>query len=387
MAGEGLTKKQAMNNLVILIRNKLLHFLYVSTLKPIYFRRDPEEVHDVMIQIGEFLGRYAITRNITSLVFCFTHPMLEQNIFGMHFSNPIGLAAGFDKDALLTDILPSVGFGFEEIGSITGEPCQGNPKPRLWRLKRSRSLVVYYGLKNEGCEKVSARLHQKKFKIPIGTNIAKTNSPGTVETTAGISDYVKAFRQLVDVGQYFTINISCPNTFGGELFTEPDRLDQLLSAIDLVPTKKPIFLKLSPDLKEEQLEAILQICKHHRVNGFICSNLTKIRDTEKINDEAIPSWGGISGKAVEDLSNAQIRFIYKKMGNEYAIIGCGGIFSAEDAYVKIKAGASLVQLITGMIFEGPQLISEINRGLVQLLKKDGFQSIVEARGAGKLHPQ
>ena len=313
--------------------------------------------------------------------------MLEQNIFGMHFSNPIGLAAGFDKDALLTDILPSVGFGFEEIGSITGEPCQGNPKPRLWRLKRSRSLVVYYGLKNEGCEKVSARLHQKKFKIPIGTNIAKTNSPGTVETTAGISDYVKAFRQLVDVGQYFTINISCPNTFGGELFTEPDRLDQLLSAIDLVPTKKPIFLKLSPDLKEEQLEAILQICKHHRVNGFICSNLTKIRDTEKINDEAIPSWGGISGKAVEDLSNAQIRFIYKKMGNEYAIIGCGGIFSAEDAYVKIKAGASLVQLITGMIFEGPQLISEINRGLVQLLKKDGFQSIVEARGAGKLHPQ
>lgn len=363
------------------MRNKLIHFFYVKALKPIYFLRDPEEVHDAMTRIGEFLGKYALTRKITSLLFSFSHPMLEQNILGIHFPNPIGLAAGFDKDALLTDIIPSVGFGFAEVGSITGEPCEGNPKPRLWRLKKSRALVVYYGLKNEGCEKIAGRLRSKNFKIPIGTSIAKTNSPSTIETEAGINDYLKAFRRLIDIGHYFTINISCPNAFGGEPFTEPDRLNRLLSIIDSVSAKKPIFLKISPDLNEEQVNAILRVCENHRIHGFICSNLTKNRNLSKIRDQIIPEKGGISGKVTEELSNAQIRFIYRKTGNKYIIIGCGGIFSATDAYTKIKAGASLLQLITGMIFEGPQLISEINRGLVQLLKKDDFQNIQEARGS------
>ena len=370
-----------MKNLTIAMRNKLIHFFYVKALKPIYFLRDPEEVHDAMTRIGEFLGKYALTRKITSLLFSFSHPMLEQNILGIHFPNPIGLAAGFDKDALLTDIIPSVGFGFAEVGSITGEPCEGNPKPRLWRLKKSRALVVYYGLKNEGCEKIASRLRSKNFKIPIGTSIAKTNSPSTIETEAGINDYLKAFRQLIDIGHYFTINISCPNAFGGEPFTEPDRLNRLLSIIDSVSAKKPIFLKISPDLNEEQVNAILRVCENHRIHGFICSNLTKNRNLSKIRDQIIPEKGGISGKVTEELSNAQIRFIYRKTGNKYIIIGCGGIFSATDAYTKIKAGASLLQLITGMIFEGPQLISEINRGLVQLLKKDDFQNIQEARGS------
>ncbi|MDP3093318.1 MAG: quinone-dependent dihydroorotate dehydrogenase [bacterium] len=373
-----------MNNLTIAARNKLFHFFYANILKPIYFRLDPEEVHNAMTRIGKFLGQRAITRKATSLSFSFTHPMLEQNLLGIHFPNPVGLAAGFDKDALLTDILPCVGFGFAEVGSITGEPCEGNPKPRLWRLKESRSLLVYYGLKNQGCEKIAGRLRSKNFKIPLGTSIAKTNSLATVETEAGINDYLKAFRQFVDIGHYFTINISCPNAFGGEPFTEPDRLNRLLLAIDAVSTKKPIFLKMSPDLSEEQIDAILRVCENHRIHGFICGNLTKNRSALKMGDQIVPEKGGISGKPTEELSNAQIRFIYRKSGGKYIIIGCGGIFSAIDAYTKIKAGASLVQLITGMIFEGPQFISEINRGLVQLLKKDGFQNIREARGAEKL---
>lgn len=348
-----------------------------------YFRRDPENVHDTMMRMGQVLGKYAVTRKIISILFSFSHPMLEQNILGIHFPNPIGLSAGFDKDALLTDILPCVGFGFMEAGSITGEPCEGNAKPRLWRLKESRSLVVYYGLKNEGSEKIAGRLRSKNLKIPVGTSIAKTNNPATIETEAGIHDYQKAFRQFVDVGHYFTINISCPNAFGGEPFTDPQKLDRLLSVIDNISTKKPIFLKLSPDLSTEQVDAILRICENHRIGGFICSNLTKNRNTSKIVDRVVPEKGGMSGKVVEDLSNAQIRFIYQKAGNKYIIIGSGGVFSAADAYTKIKAGASLVQLITGMIFEGPQLISEINRGLVQLLKKDNFQNIEEARGAEK----
>jgi len=373
-----------MNNLTIAARNKLLNFFYTKTLKPIYFCRDPEDVHDAMTRLGQFLGKHTITRKMTSVGFSFSHPVLKQDLLGIHFLNPVGLAAGFDKDARLTDILPSVGFGFVEVGSITGEPCEGNPKPRLWRLKESQALVVYYGLKNEGCEKIAVRLRSKNFGIPIGTSIAKTNSPATVETESGINDYLKAFRQFVDIGHYFTINISCPNAFGGEPFTDPDRLDRLLLAIDAISSKKPVFLKISPDLNEEQTDAILLVCESHRIHGFICSNLTKKKRFAKIYDRKMPGKGGISGKAVEELSNAQIRFIYRKTGEKYIIIGCGGIFSAADAYTKIKAGASLVQLITGMIFEGPQLVSEINRGLVQLLKKDGFQNIREARGREKL---
>jgi dihydroorotate dehydrogenase len=248
-------------------------------------------------------------------------------------------------------------------------------------LKKSRALVVYMGLKNRGCEKISERLRRKKFEIPIGTNIAKTNCFETVETDAGIDDYVKAFSHFVEIGDYFTINISCPNAYGGEPFTDPDLLEKLLTAIDDIPTRKPIFLKLSPDLTEKQVEGIIAVCGKHRVNGFLCGNLTKNRKSSKILDENVPETGGISGKVVEDLATEQIRFIYQKSKGKYIIIGCGGVFSAEDAYKKIKAGASLVQLITGMIFEGPQIISEINRGLVELFKKDGFKNISEACGA------
>ncbi len=369
-----------MKNWFVALRNKIVHFFYVVLLKPIYFARDPEDVHDTMTKVGVFLGKCNIMRWATSALFNFSDPALEQNILGVHFPNPIGLAAGFDKDAQLIDILPSVGFGYEEVGSITGEPCKGNPKPRLWRLKKSNSLVVYYGLKNEGAEKIATRLRGKKFRFPIGTSVAKTNSADTVETQAGIGDYVKAFTQFVDIGDYFTINISCPNAFGGEPFTDSEKLEALLSAIDKIETKKPIFLKLSPDLSEEQITAILGVCARHRVHGFISTNLTKKRDNKKILDCEVPTQGGISGKVVGDLSNAQIRFIYKKTQGKYIIIGCGGISSAEDAYAKIKAGASLLQLITGMIFEGPQVVSEINRGLVVLLKKDGYKNIAEVVG-------
>ena len=371
-----------MKNLLILIRNELFRVSYIFLLKPILFCFDPEKTHDFMTRVGVFLGKYSIARWKTKLFFSFSHPSLEQDILGIHFQNPVGLAAGFDKDALLTDILLHVGFGFEEVGSITGEECAGNKGLRLWRLKKSKALVVNYGLKNDGCEKIAERLKNKKFKIPIGTNIAKTNSPETVDTEAGVNDYMKAFSEFTNIGDYFVINISCPNAFGGEPFTDTTKLDFLLKEIDKIETKKPIFLKISPDLNEKQVEDILNVCEHHRINGFVCSNLTKNRDNTKIKDSTASCKGGISGKVVDDLSTKQIRFIYQKTKGKYTIIGCGGIFSAEDAYKKIKAGASLVELITGMIFEGPQLINEINRGLVFLLQKDGFKNLNEAIGRG-----
>lgn len=377
-----------MQNPFISVRNGFIKFGYKTFLKPIFFKRDPEDVHDSMNKVGKILGRFALGRGLTKAMFYYKNPALEQNILGIKFPNPIGLAAGFDKNAELTQILPEVGFGFEEVGSITGEYCAGNPKPRLWRLKKSKSLVVYYGLKNDGCEKISARLaeqiQKRPFKFPVGISIAKTNNAQTCETQAGIKDYVKAFKHFTHIGDYITINISCPNAFGGEPFTEPHKLEALLTETDKIPCNKPIFLKISPDLSKEQLDQILQIVSKHKVDGIICANLTKKRENHKIHkDDFIPEVGGISGKVQEDLSNEQIRYIYKKshtLHRKLVVIGCGGVFTAEDAYKKIKAGASLIQLITGMIYEGPQAISSINMGLAELLKKDGYKNISEAVG-------
>lgn len=220
--------------------------------------------------------------------------------------------------------------------------------------------------------------------MPIGISIAKTNCKQTVDKKAGIEDYLKAFLTLKDLGNYITINISCPNAFGGQPFTNVTDLNDLLTEIDKVPCSKPIFLKLPPDLNFAELEAIIKVCDNHRVQGFICTNLTKDRTnkdiTDQLKDYDIKMLGGISGKPIKDLSTKIIKYIYRQTKGKYVIIGCGGIFSTKDAYEKIKAGASLVQLITGMIFEGPQLISEINQGLVELLSKDGYKNISEAIG-------
>ncbi len=369
-----------MKQAVFRIRNRLNGVLYTQIIKRIFFRIDPETIHDRMLEVGAFLGSNMATRELTAAIFSYSDKMLEQNICGIRFNNPVGLAAGFDKNAKLTKILPAVGFGFIEVGTITGEPCQGNPKPRLWRLKKSRGLLINYGLKNDGCEKISERLKNKEFKIPLGVNVGKTNSKKTAYLQAGLNDYAKAYRAFSDIGSYSTINISCPNAFGGEPFTTADKLDQLLKTIGKIPSKKPVFIKISPDLSKKQLDEILKISDKHKVAGFICSNLTKNRNNAKIVDKLDSTTGGISGKPLEDLSNECIRYIYSKTKGKFVIIGCGGIFSAEDAYLKIKLGASLVQLITGMIFEGPQLISDINLNLVKLLKRDGFSNISEAVG-------
>src|SRR3989338_11185184 len=214
---------------IIYLRNCITRFLYKNLAKPIFFRFDPEIVHDRMINIGRFLGKHNITRKITSIVYSYSNKKLEQTILDIKFPNPIGLSAGFDKDAILTDIISSVGFGFVEVGSITGEPCEGNPKPRLWRLKKSKSLVVYYGLKNEGSEAVAKKMKGRKFPLPVGISIAKTNSRETVADDSAIADYFKTYREFAGIGDYATINISCPNAFGGQPFTNSKELDRLLT--------------------------------------------------------------------------------------------------------------------------------------------------------------
>lgn len=378
-----------MKESLVKIRNAVSRFLYKKIAKPIFFRFDPEDVHDGMMVAAKFLGSNLLTRSLTRLFFSYSNKKLEQEILGIKFKNPIGLAAGFDKNAVITQILSSVGFGYEEVGSITGEPCVGNAKPRLWRLKKSEGLVVYYGLKNDGCEKIAKRLKNTKFNFPVGISVAKTNCQKTANKEDGIKDYVKAFETLKELGDYMTINISCPNAFGGQPFTKAQDLDDLLTAIEKVSFEKPTFLKLAPDLTTEEIDDIIEVCDKHRVDGFICTNLTKDRTNDDVKkhlkDADIGTVGGISGKPIRELSTKLIAHIYKKTKGKYVIIGCGGVFSAEDAYEKIKAGASLIQMITGMIFEGPQVIGEINQGLVRLLTKDGYKNISEAVGAKFKH--
>lgn len=366
---------------LINFKNRFLASFYRWLLKPLFFSLDPEFVHDSMVSFGEVLGKFRLTKMITRGLFYYSHPSLKQTILKITFENPIGLAAGFDKDARLTRILPNVGFGFEEIGSITAKPYIGNPKPRLARLKKSRSLLVNYGLKSEGAKAIASKLKNCKFNFPVGTSIAKTNSRQTVPVSRGIKDYVEGFSFFNEIGDYFTINISCPNTFGGQPFHSPENLDKLLKEIDKVQTTKPVFIKFSPDLSKLQVDGILSVVKKHRVHGFIMGNLTKKRNNKKIIDDNVLSIGGLSGKVVQNLSDTLISYLYQQTKGEYIIIGCGGVFSAEDAYKKIRLGASLIQLITGMVYQGPQTISEINRGLVILLKKDGYKNISDAVGS------
>jgi len=375
-------------------RNLILSVVYKKVLKPLYFKRDPETVHDFMVKVGIRLGRHSICRGATSTLFSYSNPVLEQTVLGIHLKNPIGLSAGFDKNAELTDILPSVGFGFVEVGSITGEKCEGNPKPRLWRLPKSKSLVVYYGLKNDGCDSISKKLNEKlahkewgtphQFEIPIGMSVAMTNCVENLDRDKAIEDYVKAFKTMAPLGSYVTINISCPNTQSDQPFLDLKSLDKLLARIDsatmLAGSLTPIFLKLSPDMDGAKIDGILEVAKRHRVAGLICSNLTKKRDNPLIKDKDVPIKGGLSGKVVEGLADNLLSYIYRKEGRRFILIGVGGVSSAEDAYRKIRRGATLIQLITGMIYEGPQVVSEINRGLVELLKRDGFKNVGEAVG-------
>ena len=371
------------------LRSKFIHSIYKGILKPVFFRMDPEAIHERMTRVGIQLGKYSLTRAVTAGLFKYENEALRQNVLGIDFSNPIGLAAGFDKDAQLTDILPSVGFGFAEVGSITGEPCAGNPKPRLWRLPKSKGLVVYYGLKNEGCEAIAQRLQGKISldeprgrgnDLPIGVSVAMTNCKANLEIGNAIDDFAKAFKVMEPFGDYITVNISCPNTESGQPFIQPENLERLFNVLDKIPTVKPIFIKLSPDLNRTELDAILDVARRHRIQGVITTNLTKKRNNPKIVDVNVPAKGGMSGKVVQGLTDDMLAYIYKKEGKRFTLVGCGGVFTAEDAYRKIRLGASLVQLITGMIFEGPQVIGEINQGLVKLLKKDGFTNISQAIG-------
>jgi len=334
---------------------------------------EAKRVHNIFIDIGVFLGRSRISKFITRKLFSYQNKLLEQDLLGIRFRNPVGLAAGFDKDARMISIMEDVGFGFVEVGSLTRFSCLGNVGQRMKRLVNEKSLWIHLGLNNRGSDAAYLDLKNKRFAIPYGVSAAKTNCKENVDSGTAIEDYIYTLKKFRELAAYFTINISCPNAFGGQPFSNPNLFENLMTQVDKLKLKQPVFVKLSPDLSEDNLDKILKISKEHNVQGFVCTNLTKMNYKS----------GGCSGKMLQGISDEVIRRVYLKTKNwkrKVLIIGVGGVSNAEDAYRKMRLGANLVQLISGMIYEGPSVIGEINSGLIGLMRRDKFRKISDFVG-------
>lgn len=354
--------------------------------KAILFQIDAENVHTFFLRCGERLGRKKWTRGLTRWLFSYRADSLKQEVAGVSFANPIGLAAGFDYNAQLTEISPSVGFGYHVVGSVTLGSYPGNATPRLGRLPKSKSLLVNKGLKSEGALAVSKKMKSQHFSAPVWVSIAKTNSKKTAKDSDAIADYVRSLEifEKVELGDVYEINISCPNAFGGEAFTTPKKLDRLLAALGKTGVSKPMFLKMPINLTEKETHALCEVALKHAITGLVFGNLEKDRSNPDLHPKEIAraTKGNFSGKPTEKKSNALLESVYRTYGNKFVLVGCGGIFTAEDAYKKIKLGATLLQMITGMIYRGPGTIGDINYEMHKLLKRDGYSHISEVIGTG-----
>lgn len=335
---------------------------YKSVVRKILFQFDPEEVHHFTFGMIKNLFRLPMAGQIVKSRFGFEHPSLERELFGLKFKNPVGLAAGFDKNALLFDEFAGYGFGFVEIGTVTPKPQPGNPKKRLFRLKEDEAIINRMGFNNDGVDKIAARLKNRRSDIIIGGNIGKNKVTPNEKAT---EDYLICFEELFDVVDYFVVNVSSPNTPNLRELQDKEPLTALLSALEernrAKSHPKPILLKIAPDLTDDQLLDIIDIVKDTGIAGVIATNTTLSR--EGLHSENKDETGGLSGKPVRERSTEVIRFLSEKSGKAFPIIGVGGIHSAEDAIEKLEAGADLVQLYTGFIYEGPELVREINKRL------------------------
>jgi dihydroorotate dehydrogenase len=365
---------------------KIYAFFYKHFLKRIFFLLDPELVHELIVNYGEKLGNIDFSKMFLRKIFFVQNKSLNQNIKGIDFKNPIGLAAGFDYEAKLTQILPALSFGFQTIGTITNQPYEGNPKPRLGRLPKSKSLMVNKGFKNQGIKVIVKKLQKEKFATPVGISIGKTNSTtGDMSQEEAVADIVSAFiiseRSKIPFS-YYELNISCPNLSGKVSFYPPENLKILLQAVTGLKLQKPLFIKMPIVKTDDEVKKMLAVIANFSVTGVIFGNVQGNRQDKALDKNEVRKFtaGNFSGKPTEKRSNELIAMTYKKYGKRLVIIGCGGVFNAEDAYKKIKLGATLVQLITGLIFEGPQLVAQINLELPKLLKQDGFKNISEAIG-------
>ena len=374
--------------------------IYKKLVRPALFAFDAEEVHDTLKKGMVIAGKSKLLKFAIKKLFRFEDKILNTTVDGNKFENPIGLSAGFDKNGEMLSVVHEFGFGFEEIGSITGEHCDGNAKPRVHRAKTTGtgSINVFNGLNNFGAKVLRPRIEAEMIRTQAnaGISAAMLNFQGSI--AEGIADYLKTVREFAGVGKFLVMNISCPNTVQGEPFIDPVNLAMLLKETVAVRKEtndtKPMYVKISPELSDKEMEDILRVSNDFGVNGIVTTNLTKIshkriqdqlsrKDLNQFGKDGILERGGMSGELLRKDANRVLEFVaseIKSQGYDMIVLGVGGITTAEDAYFKIRHGASLLLLITAFVFEGPAVVGKINKGLAALLRRDGFKSVSEAVG-------
>lgn len=341
--------------------------IYKLLVRPLLFLFDPETIHHFTFQVIRLTGKLPGAKTFLRWCFTYDHPSLERKILGLTFRNPVGLAAGFDKDARLIDELSSFGFGFIEIGTLTPQPQAGNDKPRLFRLPGDQALINRMGFNNEGVLHAVVRLKKRKSAVLVGGNIGKNKF---TPNESAKDDYTYCFEALFPYVDYFVVNVSSPNTPGLRQLQEKEPLKKLLTQVkELSEAKdkpKPILLKIAPDLTVEQLDDVIDILKETSTDGVIATNTTISRENLSAPPAAVERLGagGLSGRPLREKSTEVIKYLRRQMGPDYPIIGVGGIMTPEDAITKLKAGANLVQVYTGFIYEGPSFVKRINKSLV-----------------------
>lgn len=343
--------------------------MYKQFAKPLLFKLDAERAHHFIFDNVKRLGRVPGTTAVLRALYHYNHPSLEREVFGLKFPNPVGLAAGFDKNAMLTDELATMGFGFVEIGTVTPRPQPGNPTPRLFRLPQDEALINRMGFNNDGAAAAAARLGRRHNRqLIIGGNIGKNKD--TPNEEAG-TDYVAAFDALADVVDYFVVNVSSPNTPGLRELQDKEPLIKLLQQVQARNQARakphPLLLKIAPDLTDAQLDDILEIARETKLSGLVATNTTIARPTTLATAATTVAGygaGGLSGRPLRERATEVIRYLHRRSQGALPIIGAGGIHSAQDALEKLAAGATLVQLYTGFIYEGPGLVKQINQALV-----------------------
>ncbi|ADV47689.1 Dihydroorotate dehydrogenase [Cellulophaga algicola DSM 14237] len=343
--------------------------MYKLILRPIFFLFDPEKIHHFSFFMINLLGKMGFSKLIRS-IYVIEDKKLERNLFGLTFKNPVGLGAGFDKNAKLYNELSDFGFGFIEIGTLTPKPQEGNPKKRLFRLKADQAIINRMGFNNLGVLEAVAEL-KKEHRVIVGGNIGKNKITPNDKAT---SDYLICFDALFDHVDYFVVNVSSPNTPGLRELQDKEPLTKLLNQLKLENTKianakavkeKPILLKIAPDLTDSQLLDIIEIVAVTKIDGIIATNTTINRQGLKSHQLLLEEAGGLSGKPLAQRSTEVIRFLSEKSNKAFPIIGVGGITSPEEALEKLDAGADLIQLWTGFIYEGPALVKRINKAILK----------------------
>lgn len=342
--------------------------MYKNFIRPVLFLFDPEKVHYFTFSLIRIVSKIPFMSMVFRSVYEVKNPKLERNLFGLTFKNPVGLAAGFDKNAVLYNELADFGFGFIEIGTVTPKSQEGNPKKRLFRLKSDKGIINRMGFNNNGLSAAIHQLKKNKKKLIIGGNIGK-NTLTTPENYT--KDYLDCFSELHPYVDYFVLNVSCPNVGSHAKLTDKDYLVELINACKEIniskPKQKPILLKIAPDLNEIQLDEIIALIAETKIDGVIASNTSVSREGLKTSTNRLNEIGngGLSGKPIREKSTAVIKYLADKSNKAFPIIGVGGIHSAKDALEKINAGADLVQIYTGFIYEGPSLIKKINKAILK----------------------